>query len=196
MMTPLERFMTRVDKDGPNGCWLWTGYIDNVGYGRFAVRHAVPVGAHRWLYEQTFGPVPKPLVLDHLCRVRHCVNPVHLEPVTNKENVLRGVLLEVIAANKAARTHCGAGHALDQSNEVIMSDGRRGCRTCQRNRNRKFDGRPATRRRGPKVAVVEHGPSSSLLICGHVIERRYSRRPVHMLCAECDVAPALDGGTR
>lgn len=90
-----ERFWEKVEKTAT--CWLWTGAISGrTGYGSFCLSPAFVgdrrlIGAHRWAYENTVGPVPKGLVLDHLCCVRRCVNPDHLEPVTYRENFLRGV---------------------------------------------------------------------------------------------------------
>lgn len=92
---PLARFWEKVgvsDVADPDACWLWRGSTW-LGYGRFNLSGARPVKttlAHRFLYELLIGPVPRELSLDHLCRVRNCVNPVHLEPVTHAENVRRG----------------------------------------------------------------------------------------------------------
>ncbi len=91
---PGERFWAKVDRSGE--CWLWTGNVYRDGYGQFYVERR-QVRAHRWAYESEVGPIPEGLVLDHLCRVRLCVRPSHLEPVTNRENLLRG-----IAARKGA----------------------------------------------------------------------------------------------
>ena len=68
-----------------SGCWEWNGAIGSLGYGSYSTKLA-----HRLMYEDVRGPIPEALVLDHLCRVRHCVNPDHLEPVTLSENVRRG----------------------------------------------------------------------------------------------------------
>jgi hypothetical protein len=83
-----ELFWSRVDKDGPNGCWLWTGVHIGAGYGQASLNGVRQV-AHRVAYELTVGPVPEGLQLDHLCRNRGCVNPDHLEPVTASENKRR-----------------------------------------------------------------------------------------------------------
>lgn len=124
------RFWSCVDKNASNGCWLWTGTLDSSGYGRFAgnkQKHS----AHRFSYEIAIGPIPKALTLDHLCRVRACVNPTHLEPVTNRENVLRGIGLS--AAN-ARKTHCPKGHPYSGENLLVCVTPRgtqaRKCRTC------------------------------------------------------------------
>jgi glycine/D-amino acid oxidase-like deaminating enzyme len=77
-------------------CWIWAKTRDKCGYGR-ASTGRVMVGqrkrsvlAHRWAYELAIGPIPEGLEIDHLCNVRSCVNPLHLEPVTHRENVRRG----------------------------------------------------------------------------------------------------------
>lgn len=83
-----EKFAKYVDKT--TGCWLWIGYRYSNGYG--AITHErKQILVHRWAYERFVGPVPDGLTIDHLCAVRHCVNPDHLEPVTGAENTRRGV---------------------------------------------------------------------------------------------------------
>lgn len=115
-----ERFWSKVDKTAT--CWLWTAGKNSGGYGvTYASGRAMV--AHRWAYESEVGPIPAGLQLDHLCRVRHCVNPAHLEPVTIRENVLRGVGL---SAHNARKTHCPRGHEYDRQ----YRDGVRRCRKC------------------------------------------------------------------
>lgn len=76
--------------DPDTGCWLWQGsLVQGSGYGRLC-RDGVSWPAHRYFFVRANGPIPDGLVLDHLCRVRHCVNPAHLEPVTHAENCRRG----------------------------------------------------------------------------------------------------------
>lgn len=89
---PLERFWPKVRKEpSPSGCWIWTGAIRRGdGYGEFHARQGMSRLAHRVAYEPLVGPVPDGLQIDHLCRVRRCVNRAHLEPVTHAENVRRG----------------------------------------------------------------------------------------------------------
>lgn len=102
--SPLARFVAKVDV-APSGCWLWSAAVDSTtGYAKFHAERRV-VNAHRWAYEHYLGPVPEGLDLDHLCRVRHCVNPLHLEPVTRRENLLRGATL---TAAHAAGRDCGS----------------------------------------------------------------------------------------
>lgn len=83
----MERFWAKFVVSG-SGCWLWTVSKASGGYGKFAAR-GVNWKAHRYAYQHLVGPVPDGLDLDHLCRVRHCVNPMHLEPVTRSENLRR-----------------------------------------------------------------------------------------------------------
>lgn len=125
-----ERFWAKVEKT--EGCWLWTASQDN-GYGNFwsGTRQ---MRAHRWSYERLIGPVPDGLELDHLCRVRHCVNPDHLEPVTHRENSRRGV----VGWNNASKTHCPQGHPYDERNTRYRGPDGRSCRICQGNANRRY----------------------------------------------------------
>jgi hypothetical protein len=94
--------------------------------------NAIPARAYRITYETLVGPVPNGLELDHLCRVRACVNPGHLEPVTHRVNTLRG---ETVAARNARATHCPAGHPYDEVNTYADRLGRRSCRECCRRRH-------------------------------------------------------------
>lgn len=132
-LTGQDLFWSKVDQNGPvsthrpelGRCWVWqAGRFDN-GYGAFGVNR-VNRGAHRVAYEWLVGPIPAGMTLDHLCRVRHCVNPAHLEPVSRGENVLRG---EGRSAENARKTHCKRGHPLSGDN-VRLSGGGRTCRTC------------------------------------------------------------------
>lgn len=81
-MERLSRFISR------GNCWEWIGAISTNGYGKTTISNRT-VSAHRAVYVLLVGPIPEGMQLDHLCRVRHCVNPNHLEPVTAKENVRR-----------------------------------------------------------------------------------------------------------
>lgn len=83
----LPRWESKVERSP--SCWFWTGAISRSGYGNFWTGESY-VSAHRWSYEHFVGPIPEGLDLDHLCRVRNCVNPAHLEPVTRQENLRRG----------------------------------------------------------------------------------------------------------
>jgi hypothetical protein len=95
--TLTNRFWSKVEKhdeDCPccKGCWHWTAYCDRAGYGQYFVKTGTSQQkAHRVSYIALVGPIPDGLQIDHLCRVKGCVNPAHLEPVTNQENVIRAV---------------------------------------------------------------------------------------------------------
>lgn len=127
-MPTAPTWMTRiaVDPTDPiNGCWTWTGPVATNGYAR--VDHQGRNWAlHRLIYTLTVSPVPHHLVLDHLCHNRICCNPRHLEPVTNQENVWRGIALE-------NRTHCRNGrHDLATVGVYRDSQGYDRCRECRR----------------------------------------------------------------
>lgn len=117
------------------GCWLWLAHLTEDGYGRFSDENHRQVYAHRWSYETLVGSVDDGLELDHLCRVRNCVNPSHLEPVTKRENMIRG---ESFAAVNARKTHCDYGHEFTPDNLAPDTKGRRICRECARRRNREY----------------------------------------------------------
>ena len=140
-MTPaeVERFMSKVEKHR-SGCWLWSGAVpaEGEGYGWFSVREdgkAHSRRAHRVSYEHFTGPIPRGLTIDHLCKVRHCVNPAHLEAVSLAVNVMRG---DGCCVRNAAKTHCSHGHPFDAENTTHRA-GRRYCRTCQRTAHRKYE---------------------------------------------------------
>jgi hypothetical protein len=109
-------------------CWTWTAGQNSAGYGIMEDK-AHRYLAHRWAYERFRGPIPAGLTIDHLCRNRLCVNPEHMEAVTNRENILRG---EGITATAARATACKLGHPLDG----MRRNGARYCRTCSRMANR------------------------------------------------------------
>lgn len=128
-----ELFWSKVDKNGANGCWLWTGARLPKGYGIVAIHRPKPTTAkaHRVAYELLVGPIPAGLVIDHLCRVPSCVNPSHLEPVTNRENLLRGNGKSMVAHRL---NRCGNGHSL--ADAYVDGLGRRRCRDCSRDYQR------------------------------------------------------------
>lgn len=121
-----KRFQKKIDK--VNGCWLWLATINNSGYGQFSVDGKLYL-AHRVSYELYKGPIPGELVVDHLCSVRHCVNPDHLEAISHLENVRRGN-----GDYLKYKTHCKKGHEFSTENTYICKNGKRHCRTCSRER--------------------------------------------------------------
>lgn len=113
-----ERFWEKVNKT--DGCWLWLGAISDTGYGAFNAGDR-NVSAHRFTYELKHGKQPSDMHLDHLCRVRACCNPDHLELVTPEENFRRG--------NAAPQERCERGHSMDDA-YVRPDTGTRMCRSC------------------------------------------------------------------
>lgn len=129
---PEVRFWQFVTKDEATGCWLWTGSLNDAGYGKLGAGNGRKgwVRAHRFAYEHYIGPIPAGLHLDHLCRIRSCVNPEHLEPVTSRENSLRSPICQT--AINAAKTHCKQGHSFERHG-YVSSNGSRRCRACRSN---------------------------------------------------------------
>ena len=116
-------------------CWKWQGYHNADGYSVYTYKGQT-IRVHRLAYELAVGPIADGLVIDHLCRHRWCVNPHHLEAVTNRENVFRG---EGIAVANAAKTHCAHGHEFTSENTRIRRNGKRICRECRRINGRRYD---------------------------------------------------------
>lgn len=128
MSDVLARFMAKfVVTD--SGCWEWQAGRHRDGYGNFWNGRR-SVGAHRFAYEHFVAPIAEGMQLDHLCRNPCCVNPAHLEPVTGRENTLRG---QSPPASHATVTHCPEGHEYTEANTYLY-DGSRYCRRCRYNR--------------------------------------------------------------
>lgn len=126
-----DHFWNKVEFEPNSGCWLWTGYINQDGYGRVSINKRL-VMAHR----TTFGTVPHGMELDHKCRVRSCCNPAHLDAVPHAENVKRGRVGKANKERAAARTHCRNGHEFTAENTRFAKDGARTCRQCHANTER------------------------------------------------------------
>jgi len=135
-MTVADRLATKISPEPNSGCWLWTGCVDENGYGRFLL-DGKNRRAHRVAYSCFKAPVPAGLTLDHLCRVRSCVNPDHMEPVTLAENIRRGD--QGPKGWKRHNTHCPHGHALVPANvgwHRVRGKLNRQCLTCRRAQRR------------------------------------------------------------
>ena len=115
-----------------DSCWLWTGYINDEGYGEYASDFLTTRLAHRISYGLDKGHLPA-LPLDHLCRHRHCVNPDHLEPVESIVNTRRSTA----GLNMATKTHCPQGHPYDEEN-TLRYGGKRKCRACKNEAARRY----------------------------------------------------------
>lgn len=157
--TTLPRLMAKVQKQ-EGGCWIWTGFITPQGYGACGYRGKRNTLAHRAIYLELVGPIPDGLTLDHLCHTRdlaclggvscphrRCVNPEHMEPVSNAENNSRGVF--------ARKTHCPRGHPYSGPNLNYTKHGSRICRTCANMKSleqhkRKMAARPDSWRPKPR----------------------------------------------
>lgn len=124
------RLLSFVVEDPETNCHLWTGKTDRGGYGVVHF-HGKAYRAHRFFYTHERGPIPAGLHLDHLCRVRHCVNPAHLEPVTQAENISRGFAPPALNARKNL---CVRGHEFTPENTYRWSrrPNDRSCRACNR----------------------------------------------------------------
>jgi hypothetical protein len=145
-VSALDRFMERVDKNGPTPdatldplirlkdptpCWIWTSTVGGYGYGYYSFggrKNLIQGMAHRFSWKLLVGDLREDQKLDHLCRNRKCVNPDHLEPVTNRENILRGASP---SASHAKKTHCPSGHEYNQENTYWYRNMRQ-CKICRR----------------------------------------------------------------
>jgi HNH endonuclease len=147
------RFWALVDRGGPEDCWPWLGTPNRYGYGRFTLNERGArrqIAAHRVAYTLLVGEVPHGLTLDHLCRHTMCVNPAHMEPVTNSENMRRSN-----ASRLAARGGlCMAGlHPM--ADAYVSPNGVRSCRECRIRNSAEW------KRRQVEQGLVEHGTSTA-----------------------------------
>ena len=158
-----ERFWKNVHQT--DGCWLWLGSRSSGGYGQFRIGKKI-LRAHRLSFEWQVGFIAEGLYLDHLCHVRHCVNPSHLEPVTPRENAIRST--SPVAVN-ATKTHCIRGHEFTPENTYSQSGrNNRGCRTCRAEFTRGI----RAEKRGPNWEPVHANKNTHKTHCkfGHALE--------------------------
>ena len=153
--TPEERLMRRVCKDD-NGCWIWMGSTSGRHeYGTIFV-NGKPLKTHRFAYELFVGPIPDGMVIDHKCRVHRCCNPKHLEPVSQRDNVLRGDLFKEEGHEREGKSTCKNGH--QWGTVATYKGGKRECAICIKNRSPEKNRRRREKRRLKKLA----GPCSSV----------------------------------
>lgn len=139
LLERLENATTKTPGSGPwMNCWLFTGQLNKDGYGKLRLPYSKRLYrfAHRIAYESVKGPIPDDLEIDHLCRVRNCVNPDHLEPVTHLENMRRARPWHY----STAKTHCHRGHPYSEENTYLHA-GRRTCIICRTERKRAWNRR-------------------------------------------------------
>lgn len=122
-----ERFWMKVQKAGPDECWLWKAGRVRDGYGVIKNKHGGVAMAHRVSYASHVGPIPEGLHIHHKCHTKHCVNPAHLEAVTARENRL---------ATTRLQTHCKRGHEFNETNTYVSRKGARFCRLCRLERDK------------------------------------------------------------
>ena len=146
LMTELQhRVRSRsdeVDHGYTSPCWISNRARHAKGYTKMGLCGQTLL-THRVAYEAYVGPIPDGLQIDHLCRQTACCNPDHLEPVTCRENLLRG---DTRTAAQAAATHCKRGHPYDEANTYTRHDrpGVRGCKACRNSwRKRSTPAHPA-----------------------------------------------------
>lgn len=141
-----ERFWAKVDKNAPNGCWLWTAGCSPDGYGLFHFDERTGANAHRVAYQLLVGEIPAGFHLHHVCRTRRCVNPAHLEPIEAGEHTV---------THAREITHCKRGHELCGDN-VYLFRGVRFCRKCRRIRDEARRQRRCPRTRPSTETAAAH----------------------------------------
>lgn len=181
MWEPLAVRLWRKIEKTKEGCWLLTGKLRPDGYGVIS-RDGKQQLSHIVAYELTHGPIPDGLVIDHLCRNRSCVNPTHLEPVTQQENISRGKAGETRKRLAEEQTHCKRGHPFSGDN-LIIDKNQRICRACKLKRyeewevRRKLGMTPDKHNRDKTHCVNGHPLSGDNVV---IYPGRYKR-----VCREC-----------
>ncbi|GAA3948015.1 HNH endonuclease signature motif containing protein [Microbacterium soli] len=137
----LNRWRSKIEKND-DGCWIWAASLGGGGYGKFFFDGAYR-SAHRWGWEALVGPIPTGLDLDHLCRNRRCVNPDHLEPVTHRENIRRGMQSR---GRGDVESKCPSGHVRTSANTRVDKRFKSlVCRDCAREALRRHRARVGSR---------------------------------------------------
>ncbi len=190
----LDRFMAFVSPEPNSGCWIYEG-SGSFGYGFFWL-NGKNERAHRVSYRHFKGDIPEGLCLDHLCRVRCCVNPDHLEAVTIKENVVRGIMgsgeTSPIAKFWRDKTHCPQGHEYTERSTYYNLRGSRECRLCRKERSKIYEEKQKKiRALNPKEnGAVTYWRSFTHCKNGHPFEgdNLYITPTGHRGCKSCRIA--------
>jgi HNH endonuclease len=160
-----DRNLRQVYPEPNSGCWLWCGSMSKAGYGMLAVptkerRHPPATTAHRVFYIAAVGQIPFGLTIDHLCRVKLCVNPDHMEAVTSAENVRRAHKGVRVPEEEKALA-CKRGHRYTPESTKFHPDGRRECMTCSRPRKIEWQRRNRAKKSSSRSAPSSGGSASS-----------------------------------
>ncbi len=139
----IDRFWSHVEKS-EKGCWLWAASCQPSGYGQTWDGVTVLL-AHRVAYQLSKGEIPAGYEIDHLCRVRRCVNPEHLEAVTKRENMRRSGWYEKLGSFRRDRPTCKYGHQWTEENTARDKQGYRVCRACAREKYHRHKAMASTR---------------------------------------------------
>ena len=166
----VEKFWEKVKKT--DTCWLWQSGVNQAGYGRFWIKNKGAVMAHRFSYELVKGKIPAIKCLDHLCRIHNCVNPDHLEVVSVRENIMRGIGITAVNARK---TECKRGHPLDSDN-VYCYRSTRQCKQCRvairrRHYYKYFDSHPL--KKSPHTGIYYERPGKRWTVRLSTGDRKY-----------------------
>lgn len=181
----LERLVICEPTTLPTGCWIWPGRLSD-GYGLVSYQGKHACRVHRVIYEHFCGPIPEGLQCDHLCRNRACANFEHIEPVTHRENVLRGTSFVAVHARK---THCIHGHPLTPDNTYACKAGKSGrwrvCKTCFLESGKRSD----QKKRALKAATATPAPPRTHCIHGHLLsEDNFCSYRNGSACLKCTLA--------
>lgn len=160
----IARLCTQEDRGYRTPCCIFNGGLVQ-GYGQITLSSQLDgkrrkVRVHRYVWELVNGPVPGGLPLDHLCRQPACCNPEHLEPVTDRENTMRGLGPDAQRARFAAMTHCKRGHEFTAENTRIYKGGRV-CRECEREHRARNRDEINSRRQASRARARARGEKPS-----------------------------------
>ena len=151
----IDKFWSKVDRKSNDECWEWLGSDNGHEYGRFYAGggkdNPLTYYAHRYSYTLYYGEIPEGLEIDHLCKNRKCVNPLHLEAVTTKVNVLRS---DSLSAKRARQEFCIRGHPLFGDN-LYEAGGKRMCKQCREDNRLNNKDRDGENRRSRYL--INHG---------------------------------------